>query len=196
MDILSNVNLVNYVNYVKSLNYEDKLVYLTSNHPEWTINSILMDYYNRNKEVILADKELLAYIENHRNGQDAPYLGNTDLDPDEVGFLMKAWKSQQYHRFMCHIISRYLNKNAVIYPVSEDMRDFQCCVCWRDIYGVDPKKRDQVADMSFKSTAITCKGTQSCICLSCFTQLTMFGQLMTLLEDEDYSNLINYNLDK
>lgn len=195
MDILNNQNLVNYVNHVKSLNYEDKIVYLTSNHPEWAINRILLDYYNRNKEVILADKELLEMIELHRNGTKAPFNGKTDLDPEEVSYLMKAWKSQQYHRFMCHIVSRYLNTNAEIHPVSEETRNqFECCVCWRTIYGIDPRKVDQVADMSMYSTAITCKGTQSCICLSCFTQLTMFGQLMTLLEDEDYGKLINYVL--
>lgn len=192
MDILNNTNLVNYVNYVKSLSPEDKVVYLTSTNPDWTINKILLDYYNSNKPVILKDKELLEMIESHRGFNGVPKIGRTELDPDELSYLMKAWKSEQYHRFMCHIISRYLHKNANIYPVSEESRmEFNCCVCWRTLYGVDPKKTDQLADMSMRSTAITTDGTQSCICLSCFTQLTMFGQLLELLDDDNYNSLIN-----
>lgn len=190
MDILGNKNLVDYINHVKSLSYEDKLVYLTSNHPEWAINRMLMDYYNRNKEVILVDKELLKLIEDHRV-PPIPREGITDLDPEELAILMKAWKSQQYHRFMCHIIGAYLSKRAKVYPVSEDRRDFQCCICWRDIFGIDPRKVDQMQSMSMRSTAITAEGTQSCICLSCYTQLVMLGQLLEVLEDKDYLKIIN-----
>lgn len=179
MDILSNKNLVNYINYVNSLNYIDRELYLLD-HPDWVTNKILMDYYYN--EVILQDKELLWLIESHRIG-NIPRSGLVDLDVEEVSYLMKAWKSQQYHRFMCHILSRYMNRAGryLAGPVSEGR--YECCVCWRPVHGLREGMDGNIA--------YTSQDTGTCICPACLYQLLMFSQLMDLLGDNDFYSLVN-----
>lgn len=183
MDILNNKNLIDYINYVKSLPYDEKIVFLTTHHPEWITNRILFDYYNTANDIILCDGDLLKLIESHRVG-NIPRSGIEDLDTEEVGFLMKAWKSQQYHRFMCHIVFRYLN------PINGGVKTFtsnekmECSICWREIKGFSP-------EVNSKDLALTASGTQTNLCVSCYCQLVMFGQLMETLDDRDFINLIS-----
>lgn len=181
MDIVNNKTLLDYINYVKSLQYDDqRLIFLTSNHPEWITNQILFDYYT--PEVILADGDLLKLIESHRLG-DIPRSGLLTMDPVEINYLMKAWRSQQYHRFMSHITFRYLNPaNGGAYPL-RDEGEHECCVCWRSLHGTSDKVDND--------TAWVAKGTKTCICKSCLTQLAYFAQLMVALEDKDFVKLIS-----
>lgn len=180
MDILNNKNLINYINYVKSLDYINRQLYLLQ-HPDWITNKILMDYYYN--DVILQDKELLWLIESHRVG-NIPRSGLVDLDVEEVSYLMKAWKSQQYHRFMCHILSRYSDRSGkyTINPVNNG--NYECCVCWRPLHGI-------YDGIDNNDVAYTSQDTGTCICKSCLYQLFMFSQLMDLLGDKDFYSLVN-----
>lgn len=185
MDILTNKNLINYIEYIKSLPYDEKIVFLTTNHPEWITNKILLDYYTFN-DIILEDGDLLKLIESHRIGS-IPRSGLADLDVNEVGYLMKAWKSQQYHRFMCHILYRYINQeNGGPKPLqsSSDNEVIECSVCWRPLNGFSP-------NVDSNNLAITANGTRTCLCVSCYYQLLMFSQLMEVLGDEDFINLMS-----
>lgn len=193
MGILNNENLIQYINYVKSLPYDEKIVYLTSNNPHWITNKILLDYYTMN-DIILLDGDLLRLIESHRVG-DIPRSGLLTMDAEEVGYLMKAWKSQQYHRFMCHIIYRYLNpSNLGCHPILVDdiHEKFECSICWRPLTGIT---REGAVDMDFDTSnlAFIADGTKTCLCECCLYQLSMFSQLMHLLGDEDFIKLMSKN---
>lgn len=190
MDILSNFNLVSYINYVKNLPYDQKIIFLTTNHPEWETNKILFDYYNTSTDIALADGDLLRLIEAHRIG-NIPRSGLDTFDPTEIGFLMKAWKSQLYHRFMCHVLGRYLSKDANPHPIFEDGELHECCVCWRGLKGSNPNNASSHKhENDMKDIAFTVDGTKTVICKNCLMNLFRFGQLMTLLEDKDFNSLI------
>lgn len=189
MDILNNFNLVNYIKYIKSLPYDEKIVYLTTNHPEWETNKILFDYYNTATDVILADGDLLKLIEAHRVGP-IPRCGLDTFDPCEIGFLMKAWKSQLYHRFMCHVLGRYM-RGGNPYPIIEDGEVHECCICWRGLKGANPNNvSSHIHDGGMKDIAFTVDGTKTVICKNCLMNLFRFSQLMTLLDDPDFNSLM------
>jgi hypothetical protein len=180
MDILSNESLLNYVNYVKSMPDSEKLKFLSSSHPEWTINKILYDYYT-DEDIILGDGDLLKLIESHRVG-NIPREGISDMDPIEIHYLMKAWKSQQYHRFMCHILNRYTNPKNIskIHPIIINEGDnIECGICWRSLDG-----------KSSGNLAFTSENTGTTLCSNCMYQLFMFTQLMSLLDNKEFNKLM------
>lgn len=188
MDIVNNLNLVNYVNYVKSLPIDQKLIVLTS-HPDWITNLILLDYY-QDKDVILEDGDLLKLIESHRIG-NIPRSGIPDnLDVNEVHYLMKAWKSAQYHRFMIHILDRYIkNKPYLSIENVPYENKIECGICWRSLHGIND---NSVKDESFmKDVAFTSSNTRTHLCSSCLYQLFMFSQLMSLLDDKEFKYIMS-----
>lgn len=155
----------------------DKLLSIkVTNDTDRLISAIMYDYLT---SPILSDKELLWKIEKHRNGS----LPSMNIDLSEVDYLMKAWRSQQYHRFMCHAIDRYIDDKDVYMVSGTD--NMECCICWRSIYGKD--KADSILNTGFSSR----KPTSTSICPHCLLQLKVTSYILEKFNDRDYMYLIN-----
>lgn len=170
--------LVSANNVALSMNEEDRLRLLGESAASGSyISCLLHEYYS---SPIMEDGELLKYIENHRVG-NIPREGTEGIDWVELLFMMRAYRSAQYKRFMIHILYRYLNK---YYPVKGDgVRE--CCICWRSINETQDGKVDS-------NTAISSDNTRTSICPHCLMHLLEFSKILEVLGDEEFIKIKSY----
>ena len=174
------LKLVNELSEDKDVNYKIDLI--NRSDIDLQVKYILTSYYNT---YLLSDGELLKYIEGYRRHSDIPEVG-IPSDMYEVGLLMTALKSEQYKRFIRHILCQY---SKSIHTVDDD-EDHECCICWRPIYGCRNSKLSLDNNMIY--SAFTGDKTKTCICVNCLSNLMTLRQILIDLKDKDTLRMLEW----
>lgn len=164
------------------ISIDDKLSLINESTVDNQIKFILSNYYCK---FSFLDGDLLKYIESYRV-RGIPREGKFGGDLAEVNILMSALKSEQYKRFMRHILCQYTKST---HPVDDD-ESHECCVCWRPIYG--SKNLKSSLDSRMMYSAFTGDKTKTCICINCLMNLNLLEYILEDLEDFDTLRMIEW----
>lgn len=173
------------INKLKSneLATEDKIKVINESTVDSQIKFILINYYGK---FLFLDGDLLKYIESYRVGS-IPREGNLGGDLAEVNILMSALRSEQYKRFIRHILGQYTKS---IHPV-DDNEEHECCVCWRPVYGIK-NPNSNLGQGSILYKAFTGNKTKTCMCVSCLMNLNLLEYILEDLEDTDTLRMLEW----
>lgn len=174
------LRLINDLSEDRDIN--DKINLINESGIDLQVKYILTSYYNT---YLLADGELLKYIEGYRRHSNIPNVG-VPSDMYETGLLMTALKSEQYKRFIRHILCQY---SKSIHKV-DDNEDHECCICWRTIYGCRNPKSS--LDSGLINSAFTGDKTKTCICVNCLSNLMTLRQILIDLKDKDTLRMLEW----
>ena len=107
----------------------------------------------------LEDYGLPIRIQEHRWNKVSPANG----DESEVARILEATQTEQYGRFMKHIMHAFKDPSKV-HPVAGSGRD-SCCICGKELLGYDIAKGD-IHSMCYGS-----EDSSSIICIDCLERL-------------------------
>lgn len=174
MEFFSNDQL----EFIKSLksnpsidSIRDQLSRYNFNNP--MLFNLCWDYFSN---FILSDGELLQMIETYRTG-DIPRKGLLDPDLVEIDMLMRAYKSQQYRRFILHITRTYTNNE--VFPRLNGT-GIECSVCWRPIYSLEDYTNhvDPKTDPNMEYVAFSNNFTRTHVCVNCLTNIVSLSEIL------------------
>lgn len=158
-----------YIDYLKANKISDseakKLLADNKTLDSNTKNLIYMYCYPRQ----LKDYGLPERIQQYRKSCLSGESGKKG-DPVETILLVEACQTEQYGRFMKHLMHAFGNSDNVS-PIAGSDSD-HCCLCGKEVFGIDKWKLDYSATdpekhkMSFGSSE-----SSSIICIDCLAHL-------------------------
>lgn len=116
------------------------------------------------------------------------------LEPEdsELVILLWGWRSQQYNRFMRHLLHSFLDPELV-FPLTGRFKE-KCALCDKIVYHFDVwteecKKFPQLEEKEKKEfLAFGSKQSSIELCLDCLIQLQGLNDILKILEGENYLN--------
>lgn len=165
------------------ISVDDKLSLINESTVDNQIKFILSNYYCK---FCFLDGDLLKYIESYRV-RGISKEGKFGGDLSEVNILMSALNSEQYKRFIRHILCQYTRST---HPIDDD-ETHECCVCWRPIYG-DRNPNSKLGPNSILYRAFTGDKTKTCICVNCLMNLNLLEYILEDLEDFDTLRMLEW----
>lgn len=132
-------------------------------------------YWNSESEIYFKDGQLTMDIQGHR-GVD--FLGTPSLDPEEVGILMKAFRSPQYKRFILHLLHSYTDPSK-IHPLDGDS-SCNCSICGNTLFQYRKWTCNDI------QLALASTESQLPICKNCLMQLNYTKEILKNLGQIDY----------
>lgn len=123
----------------------------------------------------LTDRELPSRVMQFRSSQGIPgkgtlYTSGSDLG--EITLLLEACKTEQYGRFMQHLMHAFCDPEK-IYPVS-DSEEFDCCICGKKLLGHDDwvvRSKNGELDKNKEYLTFGSKESSVVLCMDCLTHL-------------------------
>lgn len=137
---------------------------------------------------ILLDRELPIRIQNYREKTGKSKEGILMPDKDESLFLVEAYKTPQYHRFMLHLFSAFGNKlptnpnELKVYKLDYNVDDCECPICEKKLVGeYELDKLDENKNPELY-TAYTSMKSSICMCMGCLLNLFTAGEILSEIE--------------
>lgn len=130
----------------------------------------------------LLDRELPNRVKEFRTARGIPEKGTIYKSGDDLGeitLLLEACKTEQYGRFMKHLMHAFCDPEK-IYPVS-DSETFNCCICGKSLLGYDDwnvRSRDGELDKNKEYLTFGSKESSVVLCIDCLTHLVAAKELI------------------
>lgn len=150
-----------------------------NNQEKWLVYSYLHPR-------IILDKQLPGIIQEYRKGYNS-MAGFLFPDIGESSIIVEAYKTQQYGRFIRHIIHSFAKNPEKVNPLA-GKETCNCCLCDKNIYGFDLwneycdkyNNEDEKEKMEYLSFISTDSGLN--ICKDCLIQLINADQILEQIE--------------
>ena len=101
-------------------------------------------------------------------------------DPSEVAYLVEACKTEQYGRFMKHLMHAYENPEQ-IFPVSGEEED-TCVLCGKRTLGYSRWQKECPTDYHRHYLSFSCSESSSTLCIDCLSRLIETKEIMEELD--------------
>lgn len=155
------------------------------NQEKWLIYSYLHPR-------IILDKQLPGIIQEYRKGYNS-MSGFLFPDLGETSIIIEAYRTQQYGRFIRHLIHSFVKNPDKVSPLA-GKEECNCCLCDKMIYGFDLwneycekyNAESEKVNMEYLSFISTDSGLS--ICKNCLIQLMNSDQIIDQIEP-GYLNL-------
>lgn len=101
-------------------------------------------------------------------------------DDSEIAFIIEACKTEQYGRFMKHIMHAYQDPEN-IFPVAGTETD-TCCICGKTLCESDLWAQSFPLDAERHNLCFSSKESSAVLCIDCIVRLIKSIQLMNELD--------------
>lgn len=143
--------------------------------------------YNLSTYPIFQDGELPMKIKYSRYLRDKT-IGFNDVDIPEISILASAYRSQQYKRFIKHLVFSFLNPTEIFPVISSTEESCGCSICGKVIY--EEKRWLQLCEeypssgenLEKNFLQFSAKNTNISLCKNCIIQLKGLSEILKELE--------------
>ena len=138
---------------------------------------------------ILQDGDLPKAIEEYRQQKLGHLRGSLCEDLEEVSYILKAYMSPQYRKFIKHLMLSFILKKDQLYPIQGTNTD-TCGICHKKLYETDVWKEICDRNPSFgeqsrkEYLSIGSPDSSATICINCMVQLQAAYELLDYLDPQ------------
>lgn len=113
----------------------------------------------------LPDYGLPPRIQEHRLASGVGAYG----DPTEIAFILEACQTEQYGRFMKHIMHAF-GDPELVFPIAGE-GEGECCICGKEVYEYSKWSQDYPDDTEKHMLCFGSKDSSVVLCVDCLLRL-------------------------